>query len=60
MAVGNGWSWGGPTYEAITSQPLRSINDRIRLTEQGEVIGNKYGEQGCSLLQLGNVGICND
>ncbi|HFH1549384.1 TPA: phosphoenolpyruvate carboxylase, partial [Streptococcus pneumoniae] len=38
--VGRG---GGPTYEAITSQPLKSIKDRIRLTEQGEVIGNKYG-----------------
>ncbi|HEW9187598.1 TPA: phosphoenolpyruvate carboxylase, partial [Streptococcus pneumoniae] len=36
--VGRG---GGPTYEAITSQPLKSIKDRIRLTEQGEVIGNK-------------------
>ncbi|HEX1909776.1 TPA: phosphoenolpyruvate carboxylase, partial [Streptococcus pneumoniae] len=31
--VGRG---GGPTYEAITSQPLKSIKDRIRLTEQGE------------------------
>ena len=40
--VGRG---GGPTYEAITSQPLKSINDRIRLTEQGEVIGNKYGNK---------------
>ncbi|HEW4727630.1 TPA: phosphoenolpyruvate carboxylase, partial [Streptococcus pneumoniae] len=28
--VGRG---GGPTYEAITSQPLKSIKDRIRLTE---------------------------
>lgn len=40
--VGRG---GGPTYEAITSQPLKSIKDRIRLTEQGEVIGNKYGNK---------------
>ena len=40
--VGRG---GGPTYEAITSQPLRSINDRIGLTEQGEVIGKKYGNK---------------
>ncbi|OHO26507.1 phosphoenolpyruvate carboxylase [Streptococcus sp. HMSC034A12] len=43
---------GGPTYEAITSQPLRSINDRIRLTEQGEVIGNKYGNKDAAYYNL--------
>ena len=42
----------GPTYEAITSQPLRSINDRIRLTEQGEVIGNKYGNKDAAYYNL--------
>lgn len=47
--VGRG---GGPTYEAITSQPLRSINDRIRLTEQGEVIGNKYGNKDAAYYNL--------
>ena len=43
---------GGPTYEAITSQPLKSINDRIRLTEQGEVIGNKYGNKDAAYYNL--------
>ncbi|HHK7541835.1 TPA: phosphoenolpyruvate carboxylase [Streptococcus pneumoniae] len=48
-AVGRG---GGPTYEAITSQPLKSIKDRIRLTEQGEVIGNKYGNKDAAYYNL--------
>lgn len=47
--VGRG---GGPTYESITSQPLKSIKDRIRLTEQGEVIGNKYGNKDAAYYNL--------
>lgn len=47
--VGRG---GGPTYEAITSQPFKSIKDRIRLTEQGEVIGNKYGNKDAAYYNL--------
>ncbi|HEW6651728.1 TPA: phosphoenolpyruvate carboxylase [Streptococcus pneumoniae] len=47
--VGRG---GGLTYEAITSQPLKSIKDRIRLTEQGEVIGNKYGNKDAAYYNL--------
>ncbi|MDG7178875.1 phosphoenolpyruvate carboxylase [Streptococcus pneumoniae] len=47
--VGRG---GGPTYEAITSQPLKSIKDRIRLTEQGEVIGNKYCNKDAAYYNL--------
>ncbi|HGQ9613093.1 TPA: phosphoenolpyruvate carboxylase [Streptococcus pneumoniae] len=47
--VGRG---GGPTYEAITSQPLKSIKDCIRLTEQGEVIGNKYGNKDAAYYNL--------
>ncbi|HGQ5274437.1 TPA: phosphoenolpyruvate carboxylase [Streptococcus pneumoniae] len=47
--VGRG---GGPTYEAITSQPLKSIKNRIRLTEQGEVIGNKYGNKDAAYYNL--------
>ena len=47
--VGRG---GGPSYDAITSQPFGSIKDRIRLTEQGEVIGNKYGNVDAAYYNL--------
>lgn len=47
--VGRG---GGPSYDAITSQPFGSIRDRIRLTEQGEVIGNKYGNKDAAYYNL--------
>lgn len=47
--VGRG---GGPTYEAIIAQPLESIRDRIRLTEQGEVIANKYGNKEAAYYNL--------
>ncbi|WP_062707328.1 phosphoenolpyruvate carboxylase [Streptococcus halotolerans] len=47
--VGRG---GGPSYDAITSQPFGSIKDRIRLTEQGEVIGTKYGNKDSAYYNL--------
>ncbi|MGT2660813.1 phosphoenolpyruvate carboxylase [Streptococcus urinalis] len=47
--VGRG---GGPSYEAITSQPFGSIKDKIRLTEQGEIIENKYGNKDAAYYNL--------
>ena len=50
--VGRG---GGPSYEAIMSQPIGTINRLMRLTEQGEVIGTKYGNPDTAYYQLENM-----
>ncbi|MDZ4111422.1 MAG: phosphoenolpyruvate carboxylase, partial [Brevundimonas sp.] len=40
-AVGRG---GGSSFAAVVAQPQGTVDGRIRVTEQGEVIANKYGE----------------
>ena len=41
-SVGRG---GGPVYAALLSQPPGTVNGRTRVTEQGEVIEQKYGSE---------------
>ncbi|HWH42174.1 MAG TPA: phosphoenolpyruvate carboxylase [Usitatibacter sp.] len=48
-SVGRG---GGPSYEAILSQPPGSVQGELRLTEQGEVIAHKYANRD---IGLGNL-----
>jgi phosphoenolpyruvate carboxylase len=51
-SVGRG---GGPTYLAIQSQPPGSVDGRIRVTEQGEMIQAKFGLPGLALRTLERV-----
>ena len=48
-SIGRG---GGPTHAAILSQPPGTVNGRLRVTEQGEVIQAKFGLPGIALRNL--------
>ena len=48
-AVGRG---GGSSFAAIQAQPPGTVNGRIRITEQGEVIAAKYGTRESALANL--------
>ena len=48
-SIGRG---GGPTHAAILSQPPGSVDGRLRVTEQGEVIQAKFGLPGIAQRNL--------
>ncbi len=47
---------GGPTHEAILSQPPGTVQGRIKFTEQGEMVSYKYSNKETAIFELG-VGI---
>jgi phosphoenolpyruvate carboxylase len=49
-SVGRG---GGPIYEALLSQPPGTVNGRTRVTEQGEIIQQKYATESLAEHTLG-------
>ena len=51
-AVGRG---GGSSFAAIRAQPAGTVQGRIRITEQGEVIAAKYGTREGAALNLESI-----
>ncbi len=52
-SVGRG---GAPTGHAIAAQPAGTINGRMRVTEQGEVVSAKYANRGIAERQIELLG----
>ncbi|MES2337378.1 MAG: phosphoenolpyruvate carboxylase [Pseudomonadota bacterium] len=48
-AVGRG---GGSSFQAIQAQPVGTVQGRIRVTEQGEIIAAKYGTRASAMTNL--------
>jgi phosphoenolpyruvate carboxylase len=51
-AIGRG---GGPANHAILAQPRDTVNGRLRMTEQGEVIADRYGHPAIAARHLEQV-----
>ncbi|MBY8977474.1 phosphoenolpyruvate carboxylase [Rhodobacteraceae bacterium NNCM2] len=47
---------GAPTGRAIAAQPTGTVNGRLRVTEQGEVVSAKYSNRGTAQYQLELLG----
>jgi phosphoenolpyruvate carboxylase len=43
---------GAPVGRAVAAQPAGSVNGRMRVTEQGEVVSFKYANRGTALFQM--------
>lgn len=51
-AIGRG---GGPANHAILAQPRGAVDGRLRITEQGEMIADRYGHHAIAERHLGQV-----